>query len=293
MEWMKAIGTDAVAIGIHEFQLNYGRAMQLDILFEEARRAGVGVFAIPSRWGGLVAGWPPAAGQFAATHPEAWALNANGNPHFAVFCGGNVCSIFNPELLTFFQETLSNMLSQWPLDGIVWDELKTLDIEDYSAHAVRVLGRPAKVADQFQATIKFFSQANQFARGKKPELVISNFIYAHLPDAAMQSCASIQGLDYFGIDGRCWPGSQPAEKVLFGNMDRARKVCAARGLGSLALVETQFMGAADARRTLEHLPAFLEQPLDHLLYYYHGTSRNDEDVCMDGMRPLLEKWRKN
>ena len=59
MEWMKAIGTDAVAIGIHEFQLNYGRAMQLDILFEEARRAGVGVFAIPSRWGGLVAGWPP------------------------------------------------------------------------------------------------------------------------------------------------------------------------------------------------------------------------------------------
>ena len=71
-------------------------------------------------------------------------------------------------------------------------------MEDYSAHAMRVLGRPAKVEDQFQATIKFFSQANQFVRSKKPGLVISNFIYAQLPDAAMQSCASIKGLDYFG-----------------------------------------------------------------------------------------------
>jgi len=292
LAWMVDAGTDSVAIGIHEFQLDYGHQQQLDILFDEAERVGLAVHAIPSRWAGLVAGWPSAAGRFAATHPDSWMRDADGTPSFRTFCGGALCSIYDPATKAFFLDAIDRMLSAWPVKGLIWDEIKVLHEEDHSKHARETLGEPAKGKVQVQHAVDFFSQASRFARGKRTKLIISCFVYAYLPDDILDACASIDELDYFGIDGRCWPDKDPKTKVLFGNMSRARAACAKHDVGSLALIETQTMKGGEAQRTIAHLPAFLEQPVDHLLYYYHGACREDEDFCMDSMKPLLKKWRE-
>ncbi len=291
MTWMADTGTDSVAVGIHEFQLDYGNQQQLDILFDEAERAGLTVHAIPSRWAGLVAGWPPAAGKFAATHPDSWMLDADGMPSFRAFCGGAICSIHDPATKAFFLNTIDRMLSAWPLKGIIWDEIKVLHEEDHSQHAIRALGEPAKGEVQIRHTIDFFSAASRHARARRPDLVISCFVYAHMPDDILTACASIDELDYFGIDGRCWPGDAPDTKTLFGNMERATVACGKHGVGTLALIETQTMRAGDAQRTIAHLAAFLERPIGHLLYYYHGACRDDEEFCMTSMQPILRNWR--
>ena len=291
ISWMADTGTDSLAIGIHEFQLDYKNQHQLDILFEEAERAGLAVHAIPSRWAGLVAGWPPAAGMFAATHPDSWMKKADGTPAFSVVCAGPICSIYDPATLEFFLDTTSRMLDMWPVRGIIWDEIKVLQAEDHSVHAIRALGEPSRGEAQLKNTVKFFSQVNRSAREKKPGLTLSCFVYAFLPDDILAVCATIDELDFFGIDGKCFPLGGSNKKTLFGNFERVVTACRKNDVGTLALIETQNLEASQLQATVEHLPAFLEQPADHLLYYYHGACRDDDEQCMKSMQPVLKEWR--
>lgn len=294
LAWMADAGTDAVAVGFHEFQLDYDNQQQLDILFDEARRANLGVQAIPSRWGGLVAGWPPAAGMFAATHPTTWILDAGGKPLQRTFCAGPVCSIYAPETREFFLDAVDRLLSTYPVSGIIWDEIKVLHEEDHSPHAIAALGGPARGAPHRQAVIDFFTAANRRARQRRPDILLSCFVYAHMSNEILQVTASMGDLDNFGLDGHCWPDDRPRAKTLIGNLDRAAAACRMHGRRLLALVETQLpAGPGWAQRTLDHLPALLAQPLDELLYYYHGAAASDDpEACMKAMKPLLTRWRR-
>lgn len=291
MAWMADAGTDSVAIGVHEFQLHSTKQQQLDILFDEAQRAGLTVHAIPSRWAGLVAGWPSAAGMFAATHPESWMRKEDGSPAFAGFCGGGICSIYDPATEEFFHTSIETMLDRWPLKGIIWDEIKVMHARDHSEHAIRALGKPSEGAVQMEKTIEFFSRANRVARQKRRDLTISCFTYAFLGDDVFAACAKMAGLDCFGIDGKCFP-DEPKGKTLFGNMERVAAACEPHGVKTLALIETQSLGAEALQKTVQYLPAFLKQPVDHLLYYYYGACREGAEACMEGMKPLLRAWRR-
>jgi len=291
MSWMADAGTDSVAIGIHEFQLDYGKQQQMDILFEEAGRAGLGVHAIPSRWAGLVAGWPPAAGMFAATHPDSWMMKADGSPLFSTAGGGPVCSIYDPATNEFFRDAIDRLLALYPVQGVIWDEIKVLQWEDHSSHAVRALGGPAGGDAHLERAVDFFGRASRHARERKPDLVISAFVYAFLPDATLRACAGIEALDFFGIDGKCYPGDGPTAKTLLGNFERVVAACGDKSVGTLALIETQKLPASRQAATVEHLPGFLTRPVDHLLYYYHGACAEDGEACMRAMKPLLRDWR--
>ena len=291
MAWMVDAGTDSVAIGIHEYQLDYGYQHQLAILFDEAERVGLAVYAIPSRWAGLIAGWPPAAGSFAATHPESWMKNADGTPVFSRACGGAICSIYDPATSGFFLDAIDRMLDTWPLQGIIWDEIKVLQAEDHSKHAIATLGKPAQGETQIVGTTEFFSQASRFAREKRQDLSISCFVYAFLADSILTACAAIAELDFFGIDGTCIPDDSPDSKTLVGNFDRVLAGCRENDTGTLALIETQNLQLDQLAATVEHLPAFLERPIDHLLYYYHGACQDDDTMCMKSMQPILREWR--
>jgi hypothetical protein len=167
-------------------------------------------------------------------------------------CAGPVCSIYAPETRAFFLDAVERLLRAYPVAGIIWDEIKVL-----------------------------------------PDIALSCFVYAHMPDEILRACAGMDGLDSFGIDGHCWPDDRPRAKTLVGNLDRAAAACRARGRRLLALIETQLQPAAGwAQRTLEHLPALLEQPLDDVYCYYHGASATDDaGDCMERMKPHLSRWR--
>ena len=93
MAWMADHGTNAVCIGILEQDL-YAAVENYQLVCEEAGRAGMEVFATPSRWGALVAGCPKVPSIFCATHPEAMVQNADGSPHIGWL--GPVASVHHP-----------------------------------------------------------------------------------------------------------------------------------------------------------------------------------------------------
>ena len=65
MSWLAAHGFDAVCVGVHDEQLTDKQPRGLRLLIDLAHDAGIKVYAIPSRWCGLIAGWPTLTGHFA------------------------------------------------------------------------------------------------------------------------------------------------------------------------------------------------------------------------------------
>ncbi|MBD3241750.1 MAG: hypothetical protein GF331_14265, partial [Chitinivibrionales bacterium] len=263
--WMKDHGVDGVCVGVHEADLQGGNH---DLVVSEIERAGLDVWLIPSRLGGLVAGWHRAPGYFAAANPECCARNADGTTRT---CFGPMLSVFHPRTAEFLAETVNEMLRRFPARGIVWDELKSLDGEDHSRAALDALGRPAAAEDMLGATAACFSAANRRILEQHPALEIVNFIYASCEDTLADACAGIDGLTRFGCDGKCWlPGESDdgeggSRKVLLGGvLERFKEAAAARGLESFALLETQLLGVDSLELTMRYLPELLDNAPDHL-----------------------------
>ena len=295
MECLGEHGFDSIAVGIADFQFRTPQGVEL--ICEEATRAGLGVLAIPSRWGGLVAGWPAAPGHFNAARPDTWMLAADGSPLVKGFCGP-MCSVYHPDVLEFYRESIDATFRLWPVSGVIWDELKPLHEEDHHPLAVAACGGPSRGEAQVARTVEFFAEANRHLKAAHPEATVHLFLYAWLPQELVDAGAGIEGLDYFGLDGKAYPRAARSEdespehfKFLPDEFPRFAEAARREGLGTLALVETQELRADQNRRNVEHLPAFLASDIDHLLVYYHPLVK-ERDARVNGqVLDAAASWR--
>jgi hypothetical protein len=291
--WMADHGVDAVAIAVHEGDL-YGS--NLPLVCDEAKRAGLKVLAVPSRVAGLVAGWHRAPGYISTWHPELWGRDANGRPLEAY---GPQASLHHPDLHGHLTQYLDTMFDQLPLDGLIWDEIKTLHWEDHSQAAIAALGRPATIQDQLQATTRFFSGLNRHLHARRPELRIDTFVPTCVSDEAIQACAAIEGLTAFGCDGKCWPantcdvGEGGADKHLIGNVERFRDAANANGTQLLTLLELQMLSRPALELTCKHLPDLLAYDPEHLIYYYYPRLMEDAEEFMPRIGQTLARWKQS
>ncbi len=293
IRWMVDHQVDGVFVGVHDSDLLGGNtAMVCDIIREE----GLDVWLIPSRIGGLMAGWGRQPSYLSACHPEWWAKNADGS--FRNNFGPQV-SLFHHQVPHEVAKTVYRMLEEFPATGIVWDELKTLQGEDHSSAAFEYLGRAATSEDMLQATVECFSQVNQMLKEELPELLISCFLYADSPQAHVDACAEIEGLDEFGCDGKCFPpgashvGEGGGEKVLLGgNNDRFASAAAGAGRRPFTLLETQLLDEPTLDLSLEHLPAFLDEKQGHLAFYYYPYGLADPEKYMPLVGKQVAAWRQ-
>ena len=86
MKWLADVGTDAISIGVLEQDL-YASVYNINIIIEEAARVGIDVWAVPSRWGGVIAGSPKVPSVFTIQHPETQICDADGSPHNTAVSG--------------------------------------------------------------------------------------------------------------------------------------------------------------------------------------------------------------
>ncbi len=100
MKWMAGAGTNVVSIAVPEQDL-YAAVENIQTVCEEAAKAGMAVHAVPSRWGGLVAGAPKVPSMFSVTNPQTWMLRKDGKPAFNG-TSGVTSSIHYPETYDFF-----------------------------------------------------------------------------------------------------------------------------------------------------------------------------------------------
>lgn len=294
MRWLAEHAFDAVCVGVHEQQWQQPRGLQM--IVEEAHHAGLQVIAIPSRWAGLIAGWPVLAGHFAASRPDTWMRTADGSPIIKNFCGP-LCSVHHPDVKAHMVACTQRVLATWDVDGLMWDELKTLDVVDYHPIALERFGGPAPAEAQRAATLDIFAACNRAARAIKPGLRICSFLYAYYGDEIVLPWAATEGFDDIGLDGKCgWAHDfdmkPPYEKVLLQHAPRFIAAAKANGRRSFALIETQSLSTAKAEATLRRLPELLALPLDHISVYYHPLVDEPAAQITDRIGPPLHDWRR-
>lgn len=289
MRWMADHGSDALIVGVIEQDFSAARE-NLDLICAEAAKAGLRVFATPSRWGNLVAGCPKVPSILCATRHEVWARNADGSP--AMNFLGPIASVHHPRTFDAFSEWTTLLLSQWDISGIIWDEPKALEVADHSEAARRALpgadcGDPAVILG---AQRDFFGRINGVARDLRPDLRIGMFLFGHYADLPqMNILAGTPGLDDFGLDGRPWAredggvsdsGSGAPSKFLLDQGPSFIAAARAHGRNALALIENHALNRADTCLMEKRLDAVLAQGYDHLIYYYYPRSCEDADRAM-------------
>jgi hypothetical protein len=273
MEWMAGIGTDIVSLAILEQDLT-AVPRNLDCICREAERAGMQVYAVPSRWAGLTAGAPKVPSQFAAAHPETWLREANGRPHVNPF-SGPACDVTHSAVGDFFRGQLSVLLKQWPIRGLIWDEPKTLETQGPLALA------------------RFYDAMGAHARLVRPDVKLAMFLHSYQGAALAEPCAAIPNLDIFGCDGRPWgPAEAPlvdndAKVLLGGHGERFLAQARAQGKQSLLLVENHDLPAKAGPVLEANLPRILALKPDHLIYYYYPRNLEDPELIMNIMARAL------
>lgn len=298
MKWMADHGTDNVALGVLEQDL-FAAQENIALIGEEAKKAGMQLYAVPSRWGSLVAGSPKVPSIFCALHPDALAMNEDGTPCLGAF--GPLASVHHPATMEFFCQSLEEMLSLFPIKGIIWDEVKNLHARDYSPAALKALegkdpGAPETTAD---SSACFFDRLGREALSIDPSLHLNLFLYGHLKGYAAERMARIEHLHDYGCDGRPFRledgGSSDsisgeARKSLCDQgpyfIDLARRA----GKNALLLIENHGMNRVDDALMDKRLADVLALEPDHLLYYYFPRSLEDPYGNMAVLgRHLLQK----
>jgi hypothetical protein len=108
MEWMADKGTRYVFISVLEQDL-FASYENLALVVAESKRVGMQVLAVPSRWGGLVAGAPKVPSLFTVLNPQTWIVNEHGSTKVMAKATGAISSIHAPETFKFFCDTLEEM----------------------------------------------------------------------------------------------------------------------------------------------------------------------------------------
>jgi len=285
--WIADTGASRVVLSILEQDL-FAIDANLDCLCEEAQRAGLEVLAIPSRWGGLVAGAPKAPSLKACARPDTWMLKPDGSPELTAF--GPIMSVHHPDTMELFVSSLERLLGRWPFAGLVWDEPKALEREDHSPMAKERRPADAALAWHTQTMADFFDAVGAAVRKLRPEAFLGMFIHGQLKGQPIESCARIQSLDAFGLDARPWslrrdqPKDDGAESVrsLLDDAPRFFEAARRQGKQTLMLVENHCMPHPEDIDLMDRrLPEILQLDADHVHFYYRPRNVCEPDRQMD------------
>jgi hypothetical protein len=199
---------------------------------------------------------------------------------------GVISSIHHEKTFDFVCESLGKLLNIGNIEGIIWDEPKTLE-PDYSEEAIKKLGPEPDRRAQAEASRDFYSRVNRFIKEIDSDITTNLFLYANVNESSLDVMARTSYLDYFGCDGRPWypedGGKQESSgKTLLGAQSGERFLSAAQknNLSSLWLLENHNMAMADLPLLKKRLPEVLAKEVDQLIYYYYPRNLEDPETIM-------------
>ena len=294
MKWLADAGTNAITIAVLEQDFD-ASFENIEFIIKEANKVGMDVFAAPSRWGGIVAGSPKVPSVFTVRNPQTWVLQKDGKAVDSSI-SGRISSINSEDTYQFVQDMLDKLFQNWNFKGVIWDEPKTISL-DYSPDAIKKFGNDPSMEQQVQANVDFYSRLNKHVKSRFPDKTISFFVYAGFDDETIKKLATIEGLDYFGADGRPWNKEDGGQlegegKTLLGNQgQRFINAAHANNIKSLFLMENHNMPNSDIHLLEKGMPELLKMDIDQLIYYYYPRNVEDPDRLMNIIKKNLRSYR--
>ena len=297
LDEMKSWGTDLICIGITENDITYNKG-NIRFIVDEAHKRNMKVFAVPSRMAGITAGQPVEPPLFGYHHPETATLRKDGT-RVVRKSHGILSSFYHPEVKEYFIRLCSQMIVDFELDGIIWDEPKSTvpEWQDFSALALKD-NPDSSFVKYLQDYAAFLSDINAELKKVKADLQIVLFDEACRNDTVVEESAKIKGLDYFGTDGRpvliedTEITDNRSTKILdkYGEryLDAGRK----NGLKTMMLVENQKLTKHEVDLMEKAMPVINKMDVDLLLYYYYGFYDEDQEYKMEVTEKYMKQFKQ-
>lgn len=292
MKWMAGIGTNIVSISVLE-QDFYAAKENINILINEASKEGMRVFAVPGRWGGIIAGGPKVPSLFTIQNQQTW-MKATDDKYVDSSVSGRVSSIFHPDTFDFISNQLEQLLKQWPISGVIWDEPKTIQ-PDFSPEAQAVYGPTPSYEQCVDQNVRFYSKVNAKIKNINPQIITNLFIYAQYEEMVINKMAAIENLDYYGCDGRPWREedggtTEGKGKFLLGNGERFLDAAHKNDKKSLWVLENHNMQDKDVPLMDKRMPEILTKSVDQMIYFYYPRNLETPDYVMKTLVSQLKKF---
>ncbi|MBC2602636.1 hypothetical protein [Puniceicoccus vermicola] len=281
-------GFNAVCLSFSESEMVYSRrAFELQVNL--AHEAGLKVFVIPSRIGGRFAGAPLTPSLWLTQNPEAQI------PNFSTFFGPVAC-IEHQAFRDWIKSFMKTLLTDYPLDGIIWDEPKEEQTISHHPDTISKFGPDPTVEEMEDSYLEFLTELTGHCKSLNPELLITLFNQKTSTERFTLGGGSISGIDYAGYDGNLARQSYFHEEPQWHKYriesvwDRMEDEARRNNKGSFALIENMLMPTVAIPEYEKNLDSFLESHRpDHLSLYYYAHNNEDPHRVHEITRHLMKK----
>ncbi len=258
------MGCDILSVCVQEEQLVNWHQQRLRNLVEAAHARGLKVHAVPNRWCGLTAGWLDGFSAWSVRNPDTWIVNCNPDK-YDVHIPDAASEPAHPKTCAQYEQSIKHTID-FGFDGLIWDE-----------------PRP-----ECWEVVEFLDRMSGFARGLKPDLVVSYFAMSGEPDkaahleAVANDLARTAHIDYLGVDGHVRSQDHRMHRMkntIFTAHRIFDPILRQAGKKTMYLLEGQRHRDEDLENYLANLDAAFGLPMDQLMFYYsaHEMSPANEE----------------
>ena len=270
-------GFNAVALSFSEDDAQYcQRTFQLHI--DEAHKLGLKVFVIPSRLGNRFAGAPYMPSPWLAAHPEAQI------PGFTSHLGAVGC-VESPLFQEWIKGFMKKLLTNYDLDGIIWDEPKYTELASNHPESIKIYGKAPAPEDVDDSFLDFFADLCGFCTAQKNNLTQTLFCSPNNREYFTRKAAKIKEISFAGYDGPLAPCSYfnetPVKNKTYitDSWERTEKECQEAGIKTFALIENILMASCSIKEFSNNLDSYLKiASPDHLAFYYYGHNNEKPEL---------------
>lgn len=254
LEKMVSLGTEVVSFCLQEKQMTDWDWKRVDNFMKLSQKFGLKVFIVPSRWGGLMAGWMGGISQWMIQNQDAWYKKEE-------YLGMPYVNPKHPKVIDHFTYHLKYLIENFAPDGLIWDE-----------------PRPYNEID----VILFLDQMSAYCKSLKPDITISIFAEAGALHQADWYCET-KHMDYLGSDGHLRSDDYEMHRMK-NTIFKAHSVyypkLKAAGKKTFFLIEGQRHRDENLDNYLENLEKAFSLPMEQLMYYYsaHEMSYKNEEI---------------
>lgn len=282
---MADMGFDTICLSFCESEMMYSRRT-FEILVDLAHKEGLKVHVIPSRLGGRFAGAPLMPSMWLAMNPE-YAVNED------YWCP--VACVESKPFRDFVKDFMKTLITDYDLDGIVWDEPKAPTLISHHPDTVKRFGENPTALDMATGYCEFLEDITDYCKSLNPKLVQTLFCIKEEEEFFTSMAAKNKDIEYFGYDGNLARQRVFKEDIAWTKYriesawERTLKECKEAGKKTFALVETMQMPREEHENFEVNLNNYLENyHPDNLALYYYAHNADDPE----GLNEIIKKAMK-